>query len=164
MTEEEINEASKTLTIGETIRLGKAMKEAYDEEVTAILAEREAEREAEQKNPWPLNGDKYWYVHADGSIQFDYWGNYPFDKGALEMDNLFRTVEEAEAKRDWLRAVALVEKIAREENPAGWERIPKSGNWYISSSAFATIAGHYRAMQALKDAGLYDAYMRRGEG
>jgi hypothetical protein len=152
------------------------VNKAAEAEFAAILAEREAE----QGKPWPQEGDEYWWVDMNGLIGRATWDEGD-DRAALEMGLVRRTEKEAETKRDWLRAVALVEKIAREENPAGWKKKLGGDNWYIvydqygglhhsadewSSplTAFATKEIRDRAAQALKDANLYDAYMRRGEG
>lgn len=60
------------------------------------------------KKPWkPKNGDKYWYICADGELveaACSYSEGNSYDLAMLYMGNCFRSREDAEAHRDKILA------------------------------------------------------------
>lgn len=54
----------------------------------------------EGKDEWPKEGDKYWYIPGDGMIVDVLWDNDRLDNAIKSFLGVYRTKEEAEAKRD----------------------------------------------------------------
>lgn len=73
------------------------MKKAYDEFISK--AEELAEKIKEKENEiWkPKNGEEYFYINDDGSIENTDWVDKNLsDKCSYELGNCFKTEEEAE--------------------------------------------------------------------
>lgn len=63
--------------------------------------------------PWkPSEGDKYWYVSSDGSVDYYSWTDDTMDFLAYKLGNCYKTEREAEANRDkWIAFYASDEVL-----------------------------------------------------
>lgn len=104
-----------------------------------IKKEKELVIKKEKEKEWPKNGDEYWYLTPAGLICSDLWCGLLLDEGCKEMNNCFRTKEEAIAYRDYLKAVATVTRAIRERN-GGWKADWSGG----VGSPFLIIYDHAR--------------------
>jgi len=60
----------------------------------------------ERSPSWqPVLHQAYFAILGDGTIQVFHWGDTPFDHGAWQLGNCFRTYREAERAREVLRQV-----------------------------------------------------------
>lgn len=57
---------------------------------------------------WPVCGDKYWYVNADGITIPTTWFSNSFDDCTAPIGNVFKAEERAQRFVDYLKAVEIV--------------------------------------------------------
>ena len=70
----------------------------------------ELEEQAKEKQEFPQDGDKYWYIKTTGDILHEIWGDFRFEKDMLEIGNVFKTEEEAKFAVEKLKAEAELRK------------------------------------------------------
>lgn len=76
--------------------------------------------EQEEDGAWkPEIDDEYWYVSSSGNISQEIWDDVEFDNRCLEMGNVFKTEEEAQAHKMRLMSMAKRGKMP-EEGDAHW--------------------------------------------
>jgi len=49
----------------------------------------------EEEKPWPENGEIYYHIGADGTVNYDRWQDQSWDKNAKEL-GIYKTQEQAE--------------------------------------------------------------------
>ena len=93
-------------------------------DLEAKLEEMKAEIER-MENGWEMkcpykNGDKYYFINDDGSVEKSDWDGYVFENEAFEQGNTFLTRKDAEleAKR---RKLLTRFRAFRDECNNGWE-------------------------------------------
>ena len=79
------------------------------------LKQRIAELEelAKEEQEFPQDGDKYWYVGATGRIFNSEWDGFASTEGVLEIDNVYKTKQEAEFAVEKLKIEAELRKYSR---------------------------------------------------
>ena len=78
---------------------------------TALIALLNGEMVIKHK-PWkPSEGDRYWYVSSDGSVDCYSWTDDTMDFLAYKLGNCYKTEREAEANRDKWVAFYASDKV-----------------------------------------------------
>ena len=101
----------------------------------------------------PEVGDHYYVLDSAADVGATDWINSQYDNEVYELGNVFRTQEEAEKARDWLKAF----RILRED--AGRFKADKA-QWYVYYSDHAlTYSVTYRRQALLYFDSPQDAYV-----
>lgn len=85
-----------------------------------LTPEQEALVMAKGERWEPKMGENYCYVTDDGHTAVTIWNNDDIDRFRLSQGNCFKTEEEAEARREYLKAVATIKADAEWWKP-DWE-------------------------------------------
>lgn len=100
---------------------------------------------------WPQQGDEYWYVVSDGSIEGTTCRDHPGDHGRLALGNVFRTKEEAEDHK--LRLMSMAQRWRPQEDERYWRTDPEGdASWmlwdnYAVDYAFFWIGNCHRTKE-----------------
>lgn len=93
------------------------------------LAEKSVKEPKVQK---PEMGDKYFYVGATGNIYCTDWRNNKSDNDVFNLNNYFRTEEEAKFTVEKLKVIAELKRFAQEHNTKeiNWND-PRQNKYYF---------------------------------
>lgn len=85
----------------------EALETEFAEKIKALKAE------AQQGCEFPQYGDTYWYVGATGRIFNSEWDGFASTEGVLEIDNVYKTKQEAEFAVEKLKIEAELRNFSR---------------------------------------------------
>lgn len=88
----------------EILKIRSEMLDEFDKRVEALKVDEQE---------FPQDGDKYWYVGATGRIFNSEWDGFASTEGMLEIDNVYKTKQEAEFAAEKLRVEAELRKFSR---------------------------------------------------
>ena len=80
------------------------------------IAEKAEKRSASSIFWTPKCGDKYHCVSSYGGVAKCVWGDYDSDKNRLDLNNVFKTKEEAEFEFERLKVFAKLRRLAAKDN------------------------------------------------
>jgi len=107
--------------------------ELTDEE----LDELNAQRDEKTERFVPTKGDNYWFVQSSGMVNTMTWINSNTDNYRLSQGNVFRTIEEAEAKLAYNKAVGTIRMYILEQN-GDWTPDYCEKKYYLCYSSWFT--------------------------
>ena len=108
----------------DTLKQQTAEMEAKLEETTEKLKSMKAEIER-LENGWEMkcpykDGDKYYFINDDGSVEKSDWDGYVFENEAFEQGNTFLTRKDAELESKRRKLLTRF-RAFRDECNNGWE-------------------------------------------
>ena len=84
------------------------------EEIKALKRRiNELEEQVVEEQEFPQDGDKYWFVRANGNVGWFDWDETIIGSQAQDIDNVFRTKEQAEFAVEKLKVEAELRKFSR---------------------------------------------------
>lgn len=111
-----------------TFDVPEGLAKKIGEEIKAAL------EEYKKKQVWPQDGDEYYCIQGSGKIVSSIFHHYSeYDVQALNLDNCFRTKEEAEFKLEQLKVLHELEQLADDDQPfdkdGGYSHVCIQYNW-----------------------------------
>lgn len=80
------------------------------EELEKELAE--LKEQVKEQQEFPQSGDHYWYIFSDGEVLSSEWESFPSEEHMLEVDNIFKTKEQADFVVEKLKVEAELRSLS----------------------------------------------------
>lgn len=88
-----------------------------DDEREQFIKLVEKANKKENNKVWkPKNGEEYYYIYSDGTMDCLDWDNDSEDKNRYLLGNCFKTKEEVESAIEKLKVIAELKRFAEENN------------------------------------------------